>query len=593
MRKPERVIVPLGAKMNKHEIMKEAESTFSYAVSIARECGVSGDKLTAMQMSGAYRTRRIAAITDSMEAIYDRYHTLFPHMEIEHEMINLNIGGFLNYEDQEVNAYILTAASIWLLDRLDMEGKTEEAYKILPADFDSYGVNVPLMIDTVHPDEVIDAVNYCLWHRHDAIQGNVWAAIVDEGTAKRQRVKSVFSQLLEMISQEEIDRAVDTLECLCDSIIKETLNELNKKSEKYYSLVNELKKYTQPMNAVMVKPSISLEALQRIPEIQSELDEVTKAKYKQAIEIAKMPEAYLDLPVVDPFEVCFALIYLLETGSQKPFLYFPYVSAVSYASNGLPWLEEPADTVEIETYSDLWEDYEEKAGRVYRSTRCLMPRLDAFYAIMEKDLGKKLGPVGASLIHLKSRDRKLVTFHALHAVEPEPEVVEVQTESGDVTAYKEEIRKLKMQLYEARHETAVAKAELDKGVRTHESEHYELIQLRDIIFNLEEHTEETKSDKEYIWPYRPNKTTVIIGGHETWVKNMREKIEGVNFVSREELVNPTVIRNADVVWLQVNAMPHKQYYSVMSICRKNNITPKYFISASAEKSAQQICDNDI
>ena len=52
------------------------------------------------------------------------------------------------------------------------------------------------------------------------------------------------------------------------------------------------------------------------------------------------------------------------------------------------------------------------------------------------------------------------------------------------------------------------------------------------------------------------------------------------------------IRNADVVWMQTNAMPHSRYNKIMEIVRIKKIPAKYFAYASAEKCAVQVVEYD-
>ena len=50
----------------------------------------------------------------------------------------------------------------------------------------------------------------------------------------------------------------------------------------------------------------------------------------------------------------------------------------------------------------------------------------------------------------------------------------------------------------------------------------------------------------------------------------------------------TLIKNADVLWLQTNAMPHSLYYKIIDRARNSNIRIKYFSFPSAKKCAVQI-----
>jgi len=83
---------------------------------------------------------------------------------------------------------------------------------------------------------------------------------------------------------------------------------------------------------------------------------------------------------------------------------------------------------------------------------------------------------------------------------------------------------------------------------------------------------------------------VIFGGHDMWQKPMKEFLTGdIRFIDRDMVAFDTdIIRYADVIWIQTNAIPHKMYYKIMDAVRKWKIPVKYFLYASARKCAEQI-----
>ena len=83
---------------------------------------------------------------------------------------------------------------------------------------------------------------------------------------------------------------------------------------------------------------------------------------------------------------------------------------------------------------------------------------------------------------------------------------------------------------------------------------------------------------------------MVFGGHDMWQKPMKEQLTGdIRFIDRDMAAFDTdVIRYADVVWIQTNAIPHKMYYKIMDAARKWKIPVKYFLYASARKCAEQV-----
>ena len=56
--------------------------------------------------------------------------------------------------------------------------------------------------------------------------------------------------------------------------------------------------------------------------------------------------------------------------------------------------------------------------------------------------------------------------------------------------------------------------------------------------------------------------------------------------------SPDLIRAADVIWIQSNALPHAFFYKIINVARSNNKRVRYFATASATKCAMQVVDED-
>ncbi len=96
-----------------------------------------------------------------------------------------------------------------------------------------------------------------------------------------------------------------------------------------------------------------------------------------------------------------------------------------------------------------------------------------------------------------------------------------------------------------------------------------------------------------VYPYTVQKSTVVFGGHETWVKALKPLLKGdIKFIAREMKIDVSLVRYADVIWIQSNAIPHRSYYSIVNTARKLGKPIRYFTNASAAKSAEQIVEND-
>ena len=119
----------------------------------------------------------------------------------------------------------------------------------------------------------------------------------------------------------------------------------------------------------------------------------------------------------------------------------------------------------------------------------------------------------------------------------------------------------------------------------------EIAELRSMIHPASETQEKERLKVQF--PYSAKSRAVIVGGHETWAKAIKPLLKNVRFIDLHEQPNASLIANAEVVWIQSNAIAHKHYYKVMDIVRKYNIKACYFQFASAEKCAEQFAMDEL
>ncbi len=95
------------------------------------------------------------------------------------------------------------------------------------------------------------------------------------------------------------------------------------------------------------------------------------------------------------------------------------------------------------------------------------------------------------------------------------------------------------------------------------------------------------------FPYEVVKDTVVFGGHETWLKAIRPMLTGnIRFVDKDMVFDSDIIRHADILWIQTNAISHKQYYRIIAAARQYQKPVRYFTYASAVKCAVQLMEED-
>ena len=157
----------------------------------------------------------------------------------------------------------------------------------------------------------------------------------------------------------------------------------------------------------------------------------------------------------------------------------------------------------------------------------------------------------------------------------------------------QEIKRLKKALYEAGRTVSDEKKRIEQERLAAEQEHKELADLRELVFNQQENLYEDEAVSESIrFPCETKHRIVVFGGHESWAREIKPKLPDVRFVDREALPNAEMIRKADVVWIQTNALAHKHFYKIIDEVRKYHIPLRYFTYASAAKCAEQLVLED-
>lgn len=168
---------------------------------------------------------------------------------------------------------------------------------------------------------------------------------------------------------------------------------------------------------------------------------------------------------------------------------------------------------------------------------------------------------------------------------------------NSTTELTKQISELKSAVHDAEKKCRLAEEKVRQMEAETAFEHEELMQLRELVYNLQNSSDiETETVSESVdikLPYTPKQKIVIFGGHDTWLKVIRPLLPKVRFIEPNENPDVNMIRNADVVWMQSNAMPHCFYNKIMDIARQRKIPVKYFASASAEKCAYQLAEDDM
>lgn len=443
-----------------------------------------------------------------------------------------------------------------------------------------------------------------------------------------------------MCQDERMARIFQAVQDMTDAMKHQSPGEI----KQYGDLVNDLMRYEDKAEHLTTLSNHFSVMAPLIPGMPYEIVERDLGQ-----EIA---DAFQKFDVGDPFEICFGYLCLLESGSDIPWLYCPANVILKAAARKLPWCERPMTDEELDEMDQAEEDttpYDYEQNPLQKSLYDLQ-YLDSFHCLPEGTPNPKNKVNLAQLVYSASgvvmprtvldegtlrRDylRAGVNPELAQALELYSELAENATNrAGDVvsdllswdyqrlmqqlgltgktvnetetemTKLREELRETREKLKALQKENHLLEQDANKNRKAAEQtreeaemEHRELLDLRELIYNLENGEEETEevSDPAVSFPYVTKKRTVVFGGHDTWSKAIRPMLPGVTFIPRGQNPNAEMIRGADVVWLQANAMAHKDFYKIMNVARAHRVPIRYFGFASASKCAAQLAKADM
>ena len=370
------------------------------------------------------------------------------------------------------------------------------------------------------------------------------------------------------------------------------------------------------------------------------------------------------LRALNPFEVFFAYLYLLDTGDSSAWIMYITEIILGSACSDLPWAKEFNDSLidfieerdqkeidendnncekfvpvperYVEDRSEYWErlftqeytDYHvwsyEGAKRikksdlfhlnlsqvVYNASGMCIPRKKFFEVDCYDDNGlKKAGfsakeiPLLRDYLSLGAYASIRYGFDSVYKVKLKRTLTGTDKPKDDtenlkakITSINEENASLKNQLYKAEKALKDYKEKVSAELSEQEADRQELIELRELVYKLQNSSgaepEIENADKIQL-PYTTKQRVVIFGGHATWLKAIKPMLPNVKFIDPYTKPDANLIRHADVVWMQTNAMPHSFYGKIMEIVRQRKIPVKYFAYASADKCAKQLAEDDM
>ena len=627
--------------------------------------------------------RRVKATSKYAAMVQKMIEPICPDIEdsfyIQEEWAKINSRSIESYDIVNWRSDVLTGAALWVLDRLEESRKVYSAIDLI-RDVDTSESGSIDFYDPCYDTETIISMRAVLADRNTDCKGYRGSRreIFDPITVTQKNHQDVpsrrrYEAILDLLGPDVINTAVAHYEekmwlwvrtyfQYLKPLAQERAEVEEKSDDELFSTVERLSQQKRAISELSLNPYNALNnpktlvqgAMDKESVYKAQVREIEKrmlvlmsmignldeaAEYEEAESIAE--ELYSTLTVSDPYEMCFAALYMADTGNEILGLHYPGVSVLKSAASALPWRDMEYDEDEdigwhpelagkkptaIPDYPDMYSrDYKDEEGTrtnlaqiVYNITGNLLPRnlhrYDAAIPTLRRYgvTGKKIQlPLLMSMTILGEVSRQktdlnhIMDFSSDYSWMDEDEEEEQQSreadtgeeteaqQPNDLDLLKAENDRLRKAAHEFQVQIRELQTKLDSLQEKNAHDRRELSDLREIVYNMENGIEEAEPEEELDWPYSVRKNTVVFGGHDTWAKAIRPLLTGnIRFVDRERRPDTDLIRNADVVWIQTNCISHPTYWKVTETARSHNVAIRYFTNASALKGAIQIRESD-
>lgn len=675
-----------------------------------------------LDYSKHYLKKKRQTYMSYVKEVGNRFRSKYPDVFVEGRFAILNASALDCYDMYASIFHIDFSVALWILDELRAANKFFEALNYFPEESD-VDFTFSSYHDASHDTDVIETLIFLIRNRNSDLQYDekFFAGKAElELTEKRQYIlpddsenlsyRERFNAIIALIPKEHIEKAVTRFKDKAWEYFDIILEGVNYYRQKEIRLLRRLQRITEnlaeshnksalqpssiigsktltPLDSLNVGMDRHIQYLKQIDEaadIENEAneygylqDEVTMSgsTIKFKIEFCNdksetdAGKALLDFEVDNPFEACFAALYMLDSGDDFAWLYGLTMGVLQTAIFQLPWgrvagfaqllneeeynkqidaasedkegdsddepeikqqdqsennktpdfiIKEP-DDFEIELYKKTYEDssvfksFDIDEPRllckinlpqiVFEETSVIMPRTSTL--ISRKTFYEKAGNSDSIYKHYlnlleasRMRERETLMYPDDEDFEDDEDIQErfvpsVTKENDDFKREKEEFRRKLISSHQERNEL---KKEIRSLKETNETLEKELKELRAMIRERESYTsEKSDNDANYepiAFPYEAKHRFVVFGGHASWAKAIKPLLKNVRFVDAYAKPNTSLILNADVVWLQSNAIGHSSYYKIMNLVREHHIPLQYFEAASAEKCAEQLAQYD-
>ena len=662
MAKKKKQRAPVNPELTKVKSVFQRNVDMAYKVQRTHK----SDFVERYDLTDVYCKRRIKAVMNLLPKFRERYGKQYPELEMEEDLANIASLPVMTYDSIERSASLCLGAALWMLDRAWERETILEVSDILPESYS--GVDCVDVYDTRFHHSVFKKMLLVIQTRYGRDKSKY---VVPESIFDKRDTEDAFHKIMALLPQERIELAVENLKQkfwewadLYFAVLSPMVKEVNRLDEAMDRLEDQMREYLdrkpkKPDFAALKdlalmddRPLIGRlsEEEQMIRQMEGLEEKRKKAEHriynlhfvslsagvhgkKQIAECVgdDFAEAFCNFRIDDPYEICFAILYLLDQDDDYAWVYSFMTAVVCRAAAMLPWgLElysemddgiwfqdnewiepKPFDPEWYETkYAGEWyEDDDDPhdvslAQLVYQYTGAVLPRdMNRFDGLKKELRAKGLKPSQVStlcammnVIGEVSRQRFDFSKYADQDDWDAEEEAVTEDLASENEKLKAELAKLRKQAKEANYNLSRENRELKDQLEKMEAGagelRQELADLREVVFHQQGEVEEEKAEESKIsFPYHTSRRLVAFGGHDSWLREIKFKLPDVRFMS-DDISSPEIIKRADVVWIQTNCIGHKSYNIIIDLARKYSRKVRYFAYASATKCAEQVVEEE-
>ncbi len=624
---------------------------------------------------------RIAAIKAYVEEAKKRLHGIVSDAQIEAYFAFSNMlivrGGY-NASIDFLNLATLSA-SIWILDNLALQGKVEEIYSLLPKLDEEHFPNDLLTAPAnhlVYDESLVMSLVHLIRHRNTSKEFSditcgtlVWEKGKVEQDSESQANRKAFDAIIRLLDPDAVKKAIAKYEgdiwrfyritFAIYSKLETSLANMEKEREQLNSqlfpvinlnsvkanplLMNPQKSQANPIIKSSARSQIEdrIEQLdRRIESFSTQItltdfslvnDREKSMKRLAGIASKELRQELIGFHVDDPFESSFALLYLLDSGSLIPWMYYGSISVAYTMIDQLPFDSSTVVTKEpvlLSQWSDAlyehryngyrWDDRTDADGEpiqrtnaknlsqlFYKNAQALFPRVVPSQPMLEaylSDLGDLsdrekeaysllLFMLNAASLHfdgniieevLEDADKTPAQLKEAPSVDQDALRAENERLRSKNRELASALKILKQQKKTSDNNLVAAKTELSEKSQ-------ELTDLRELVFLLDnKEVPEEPVDETIQYPFITPGKILSFGGHPSWIKEMKKKLSNVVFIDPDTLPNADLIRSADTIWIQTNYISHSNFYKIINAVGASGKQVRYFTSTSSAKCAEQV-----